>query len=144
MCTWNARGVIHHKLELELFLQEEDISVICLSETSLKPGKYLRLPGYTIYTHDRTTGVEGGVAIEIRSTICSTPVYFSCELEAVGADLEYAGSKLRLMSIYKHPNTAVVGEDFTKLLSVPNTLLGGDFNCKNPAWGSRRTYTHGR
>jgi len=66
---WNANGIIQHKEELQVFLQDQLIDMI-ISEPHLTDKSYLKLPGYKIYhTNYPDNTAHAGTAILIKSTI---------------------------------------------------------------------------
>lgn len=134
-CTWNCRGINAHRNELDLFLAEENISILMLQETFLRPHHRFHLKGYTTYRKDRPDGPKGGVALCIKSNLCSVATPMDTDIEAVAADFYHQGVHLRAVSVYKPPPKGLLPQDLQRLLAQNNTLLGGDFNSKHPALG---------
>lgn len=64
---WNAQGATTKPViyQLQQFLNSEDVDVVFLSETLLKPHHKFYLNNYTTYRNDRTEE-GGGVAICIK------------------------------------------------------------------------------
>ena len=46
---WNANSLAQHKFELELFLKQQQIDVMLISETHFTDKNYLKINGYNIY-----------------------------------------------------------------------------------------------
>lgn len=89
-----------------------------------------------------TDGVIGGVAICIRSKMCSLLITFARSIEATGTTFEHKGRFLIAISIYKPPKTPINLDGFSQFLNDENTLVGGDWNYKHPDWRSRRSKLH--
>jgi len=49
IAEWNANGLLHHKLELIQFLQDNKIDVLLVSETHCTIRTVLKIPNYSIY-----------------------------------------------------------------------------------------------
>ena len=60
---WNCQGLRPKRKELQNYLLENQIDILALKETFLKPKFKFHLPGYDIYKNDRLVGTKGGVAI---------------------------------------------------------------------------------
>ena len=60
---WNCQGLRSKRKELQNYLLENQIDILALNETFLKPKFKFHLPGYDIYKNDRLVGTKGGVAI---------------------------------------------------------------------------------
>ena len=63
---WNCQGLRPKRKELENYLLENQIAILALKETFLKPKFKFHLPGYDIYKNDRLVGTKGGVAILVK------------------------------------------------------------------------------
>ena len=72
---WNCRGLRPKWEELEHYLRENNIDVIALNETFLKPHMNFSLPGYHIKRSDRTWSTKGGVAFLYKSELILNKVY---------------------------------------------------------------------
>ena len=51
---------------------ENQIDILALNETFLKPKFKFHLPGYDIYKNDRLVGTKGGVAILVKKPSLQT------------------------------------------------------------------------
>lgn len=107
------------------------MAVVLLQETFLKPIHVLNLPGYTFFRKDRQ-GKQGGVALGVRKDICARVIDFNTKLEAVGAEW-----RVCFISLYRLGSTPFTKTDLDSLFAFPRSIVGGDFNAKNTAWGSR-------
>ena len=63
---WNCQGLRPKRKELQNYLLENQIDILALNETFLKPKFKFHLPGYDIYKNDRLVGTKGGVAILVK------------------------------------------------------------------------------
>ena len=66
---WNCQGLRPKRKELQNYLLENQIDILALNETFLKPKFKFHLPGYDIYKNDRLVGTKGGVAILVKKGI---------------------------------------------------------------------------
>ena len=69
---WNCQGLRPQRKELQNYLLENQIDVLALNETFLKPKFKFHLPGYDIYKNDRLVGTKGGIAILVKKASLST------------------------------------------------------------------------
>lgn len=72
LCIWNANGAWKHRNELEVILHENEITVLLLSETHLKPGDWFYIRGYNIWRRNRLEIPGGGVAVCVSSETIGT------------------------------------------------------------------------
>ena len=61
--SWNCQGLRPKRKELQNYLLENQIDILALNETFLKPKIKFYLPGYDMCKNDRLVGTKGGVAI---------------------------------------------------------------------------------
>ena len=54
IALWNANGLAQHKFELELFLKQQQIDVMLISETHFTDKNYLKIHSYNFY-HTQTS-----------------------------------------------------------------------------------------
>ena len=66
---WNCQGLRPKRKELQNYLLENQIDILALNETFLKPQYKFHLPGYGMYKNDRLVGTESGVAILVKKGI---------------------------------------------------------------------------
>lgn len=66
----NATSLRNKRPQLIQFLKEEDVDIMCISETFLKPTDVYNIPFYDIIRTDRPSHTHGGgVAIVIKRSI---------------------------------------------------------------------------
>ena len=63
---WNCQGLRPKRKELQNYLLENQIGILALNETFLKPKFKFHLPGYDMYKNDGLVGTKGGVAILVK------------------------------------------------------------------------------
>ena len=66
---WNCQGLKPTRKELQNYLPENQIDILALNETFLKPKFKFHLPDYDIFKNDRLVGTKGGVAILVKKAI---------------------------------------------------------------------------
>lgn len=145
--NWNACGVSKKYLELYDFLLEFDIDFICISETHLNLTDRFNFPNYTTYRTDRLHHRGGGAAIIIKKSIPSCLIASErengYEVVTIRAHLRRYGN-INISAIYNPPYNLLTNNDLSRLFPTNSkTLLAGDLNSKNTAWGCRRTNQNG-
>ena len=121
---------------------ENQIDILALNETFLKPKFKFHLPGYDIYKNDRLVGTKGGVAILVKKGIIVNQEWKNehfnviTDNEALAIEIELQnGDKVILATIYC-PN----GNPSLRLFRMINALSKqviflGDFNSKHKQFG---------
>jgi exonuclease III len=67
---WNANGLLQHKDEVTLFLKEQHIDILLISETHFTAESYFKIPNFRVYSAIHPDGTaHGGTAILIKQTI---------------------------------------------------------------------------
>jgi exonuclease III len=93
IAEWNANGLLHHKLELIQFLQDNKIDVLLVSETHCTTRTVLKLPNYSVYRCNQPDGTaHGSTAIHIRSALqlYEAPVYHTDKIQAALSMLQHS------------------------------------------------------
>lgn len=149
LALWNANGISNHVREVELFLKDNYIDVMLVSETHFTNRSYIKIKEYDfISTNHPDNRAHAGSGILIKSTIkykiveCIQKPF----LQATNIKLVCNDGDLVLSSIYfppRHNVTCPEYENFFKSLGT-KFLVGGDFNAKHPWWGSRLANPKGR
>lgn len=142
IAEWNANGILNHINETEIFLKENYIDILLISETHLTNKSFLKINGYEVVaTNHPDNKAHGGAAVLIKSNIkfeVAEPVA-ETNLQAAGVKVFTDRHPLYIYSIYFPPRFNVKCdefEDFFKKLGN-KFIVGGDFNAKHPWWGSR-------
>jgi len=149
IAVWNANGLQQHARELKMFVNEQNIDIMMVSETHFTDKNYLKVPKYKIYhTNHPDDKAHGGTAIIIRDDI----KHFEKEkfrkdyLQATSITIEEAHGPLTISAIYcppKHNNKAEQFQEFFSTLGN-RFIAGGDYNAKHLMWGSRIITSKGR
>jgi endonuclease/exonuclease/phosphatase family metal-dependent hydrolase len=138
MVHWNANGIQGKIREFTEFLDSHTIDLALVSETHLNPTKSLKVRNFNVIRQDRPLRRGGGVAILVRHGITHIPIPTSVgSTKTVAIEIPIHNLSLQVVAAYKPP---LVAWDFEELAPIFNrntpTILGGDLNSKNIAWGS--------
>ena len=140
---WNCKGLRPKRKELQNYLLENQIDILALNETFLKPKFKFHLPGYDIYKNDRLVGTKGGVAILVKKGNIvnqerKKPEHFNVitDNEALALDIELqSGDKVILTTIYC-PNGNPSSRLFRMINALSNQVIFlGNFNSKHKQFG---------
>lgn len=124
------------------------IDVACISETHLTNIGNLKITGYKVYRHDRNCPhASGGVSIIIRQKLVHSESLslITQNIESVAIKiLTHDQTYINIIAVYKPPNKPLLESDINTLFhSNETTLVIGDMNSKNTAWGCRQTNPSG-
>ena len=119
---------------------ENQIDILALNETFLKPKFKFHLPGYDIYKNNRLVGTKGGIAILVKKGIIVNQEWKNehfnviTDNEALAVEIELQNGVI-LATIYC-PN----GNPSLRLFRMINALSNqviflGDFNSKHKQFG---------
>ncbi|GBP43495.1 Histone-lysine N-methyltransferase SETMAR [Eumeta japonica] len=135
-----CRGITGIICELSNIAQFEDIRVILLGETKLRPQQELRLPNYITYRQvsPRVMAYRDTVAL-VRKDVMNETVeqaeYASMCSQDIGVNS--AEDELRIFAVYRSPGSSLYVQDIHTILSVPTpTLIPRDLNAEHNTWGS--------
>lgn len=149
IAIWNANGLCQHTQEITYFLQLNKIDVMLISEAHYTEKSHIKIPKYCIYYTTHPSGrAHGGTAVIIRQNINHYELekYQQDYLQATNIAIKDHIGTLTVSAIYcppKHNNKLEQYEHYFKTLGN-RFIAGGDYNAKNPEWGSRTTTTKGR
>ena len=149
IALWNANGLQNHKEEIKLFLNQNKIDVMLISETHVTSRSHFTVPGYdTCLTNHPADKAHGGTAILIKSHIAyaELPRYATPELQATIINVQGPHRSITIASTYCPPRYNLKAISFeTFFFSLGKCfVVGGDFNNKHSLWGSRLDSTKGR
>jgi ribonuclease HI len=136
---WNCNSLTANGGELRNYLSKssEKYDVLCLEETHLKSDKNFDIAGYCVPIRlDRITQKCGGIATYIRQGLSYSVLSNCSNIEAVIVKIKTSGGYITIVNGYVAPNQDIIKEDFEKLFKNEPTIITGDFNAKNPLWGS--------
>jgi hypothetical protein len=125
------------------------MTIMLISETNFTDKSYLRRPNYTVYHSNHPTGTaRGRSAIIIKRSIKHHQLNNHSEdfPQATSVSVEDYTGPLMVSAVYLPPKPTVKHD---QLAAFYNTLghrfiVGGDYNAKDTAWGSRFISPHGR
>ena len=139
---WNCQDLRPKRKEQQNYLLENQIDILALNETFLKPKFKFHLPGYDIYKNDRLVGTQGwssypgekGILVNKEWKNKHFDVITDNEALAVEIELQN-GDKVILATIYC-PN----GNPSLRLFRMINALSNqviflGDFNSEHKQFG---------
>ena len=154
IATWNANSVKLKKIPLIDYLRRQNIDVMLVSETYLRPDENFSLPDFQLVRLDRPGNHgRGGVIIIIRRGIAfrHLPHYRTSVIEAIGVELRTASGNISLIAVCCAVqctlNSGFAATFKRDLISITRTrsrfVIGGDLNTKHPAWNNMRRNTNG-
>ncbi|GBP01157.1 RNA-directed DNA polymerase from mobile element jockey [Eumeta japonica] len=131
---WNAGGISGKTQDLRTLVQSQDIHVVLLGETKLRPRQELRLPNFFVYRRDEVSprGIAfRGTAVLVRRDIVheglEQPDFTNTR--SIGVRMGAAGADLRLFAAYRPPGSHFCSSDVHTIFddSTP-TILAGDLS----------------
>ena len=146
--NWNACGVKSKLPELAHFISEHDLDIILISETHLKPNINFSVPNYNTFRTDRLHHRNGGTAVLVKRSLQACLVHEDrsngYEATTVKLKLPKLG-KINFTAIYNPPDNLLTEEDLNRLFPTNvRTVVAGDLNSKNIAWGCRKNNPNGK
>ena len=133
---------INHQLEVN------EIDILCLNETKLKPNRQLTLYGYNCIARKDRQGptAGGGVAIYAKSSIRAEQIEFRTEEELVVITMTtHRNSKFNIVSIYNPPDTELNIDAIRNVAGLNRkTIILGDLNAKDTRLNNNGTNRSGR
>ena len=143
------RQLAQHKFELELFLKQQQIDVLLISETHFTDKNYLKIHGYNIYHIQYPSGkAHGGTGIIIKSSIkhYELPSFQKDYLQATSVAIEDRHGTITTSAVYGPPRHSIAKENFDSLFDALSNrfIAGGDYNAKHTQWGSRLVTARGK
>ena len=68
----------------------------------------------------------------------------SSNIEALTAQILLKGRRSTIVNMYVPPNSEFIADEYMNLISMPNSLILGDFNSYSPLWGASKTDQSGK
>nr|XP_018906149.1 PREDICTED: RNA-directed DNA polymerase from mobile element jockey-like isoform X2 [Bemisia tabaci] len=149
--AWNCGGLTRTKAEeFNVTLRDFSVDIALLSETWFTKNDFKRyFVGYKMYNalHPENKR-RGGSSILIRENIKHNLIKiietaaFQCAVISIDTEI----GEFNLASIYTPPKSVLSTEDYSNFLSELGStfLVAGDWNAKDPRWGSRITNPKGK
>jgi len=148
IAQWNANGLQNHKEEIKIFLLQNQIDIMLISETHFTAKSYFSIPGYRFcHTNHPDGKAHGGTAILIRCTITYSEKlqYATPELQATAIQVKGQRRPINIAAVYSPPKYNLKAPQFNSFQTLGSCFVaGGDYNCKHMLWGSRLVTTKGR
>ena len=152
---FNARSIVNKLEELELYLKEEDVGIVGVTETWLTEeiltSEY-SLEGYTLIRKDRKDLIKsrgGGLALYIKDEINFSERDDLTEQlfpETLWCELNFKGEKTLLGVIYRAPDSLIANNEAMYSLinkaGNENVVIMGDFNFPELKWTNQSNISH--
>ncbi|XP_017778567.1 PREDICTED: RNA-directed DNA polymerase from mobile element jockey-like [Nicrophorus vespilloides] len=143
--SWNIKSIHSNQSDLNRICDTNDIDVVLLNETWLRPGVRCSVPNYKAL-HNRREDGKGGVSLLVKSSIASS---ISIPSFKHPTNAQFAQTKidgLLIISAYIPPNVYMRRDAWDRLLSNAERpfILMGDLNAHHLHWGHATNNTNGR
>lgn len=96
--TWNVNGIREKTEESLLFLDEDDVSMLSVSETLLKSTVRQGLRGFQCFRREGA-GRGGGVAVFVRNGIAARQVSMETNVESVAVEVVIGDETTRFVAV---------------------------------------------
>ncbi|GFW90422.1 probable RNA-directed DNA polymerase from transposon X-element [Trichonephila clavipes] len=138
--SWNADGLQNKMDELTSYIADEDLDVVALQETFLRPSDDLNLANYSTHRCDRLTHRGGGTAVLVKKSIPHHGIKINTStVESTTIVIESQPNNITICSLYNPPRSSV-GNLVPDLLKIfrnrPQCIIVGDFNAKHTSWSA--------
>lgn len=144
---WNINGLQKHHTDIHRAKYSIQPIAFCFQETNLRPNDSFTIRGYNGYFKNRQTNrrASGGVAIFVSTLVESTEIPIQSNLEVIAISL-HTKNPLCICNIYLPDSSNLLLNDLNNIIrQLPKPFLFlGDFNSRNPIWGSNYTDTRGK
>lgn len=144
---FNARSLVNKHEELELYMREENVDIVGITETWLNESiidSEVNISGYTLFRKDRKSESKtrgGGVALYVRNNInviLNNEISNDIFPEILFCDLECKECKTLVGVCYRPPDTSRESSEglyeLIKKASEQECILMGDFNYSELRW----------
>lgn len=142
---WNYQDIVERCTELLNFVQEHNICILLLNETHLTNNRHFKLPKFfSYYTNTpRIVGYSPSAGTTILINIHLIHYYINILITSLTntvVHVNLGNSELRLVAVYKSPNTPFLTSDFDALFnSTTDTIIVGELNSKHCTWNNQIT-----
>ncbi|GBP20219.1 Probable RNA-directed DNA polymerase from transposon BS [Eumeta japonica] len=139
---WNPGGIIGKTRELRNLTQLEDIHIIILGKTKLRPQQELKISNFFAYGRDEISAREPayrGTTVLIRRDVMHEVEQFTSfeTMRSMGIRVGSSDYEIRLFVAYRPPGTRMCVQDIRSIFKGPTpTFIIGNLNAKHKAWGS--------
>ena len=124
---WNANGLVHHKLEVDQFLLDNNIDIMLISETHFTNKSFVKFNNFQMYNTNQQE-------------------YKTAHIQSTSIRVQDQYGTLSISAIYCPPRHAIKKQQYEHFFDSLGSrfLVGGDFNAKHSLWGSRTFNPKGR
>jgi len=133
---WNCCGIRSKLPQLQYTVNNVDI--MCIQETMLRPHNKFWLRGYKVYRKDIVSPNQRGICMLIRDNIVSSSIDLSSfnhsSWEIQGLSLSLVDDTIFIVNIYRHPNQSTPHTVYNRLFTTLSNrfrkfIIMGDFNA---------------
>jgi len=120
IAEWNANGLLHHKIELIQFLQDNKIDVLLVLETHCTIRTVLKIPSYSIYHCNHSDGTAQGDAAILNLTALQhyeAPAYQTDKIQAAIIQIKAQPWPFNIVAMYSPPRHKIK-QKTTKIFSI--------------------------
>jgi hypothetical protein len=138
-----------HKEEIKLFLTQNFVDILLISETNFTKKNYFSIPRYKLYYTNHPDGTaHRGTAILIKEKFEHYEL-LKCEensIQTTSIKVKGFPYEINITAVYCPPRHNLKKEEFETFFQTLGTkfIAGGNYNRKQTLWGSRLTATKGR
>lgn len=129
---WNTRGLARNSEELQLFLRMQNIDVMLATETHMREGQRISLPGYSTNHAVHPSGnSRGGATVIVRSSLnhCPQPPISTNDRQVASVQLQTSEGTVTLASLYLPPSERLIKANIESLFVTlgDKFIAGGDY-----------------
>lgn len=139
---WNANGLSKYRNVIILFIKNNNIDILLISEIHFTRKIYIVIKGYDIINAYQPSGqAQGGSAVIVKNTLIYKTLHsISTNLTQVAKiQIKCMHSNIAVAAVYVPPRYPCKLDNFNTLFQGLGRqfIAGGDYNAKHPWWGSR-------
>jgi exonuclease III len=134
---FNANGLSSRFRELKNFLSSNSFDIVLIQETFLKPGRYLKFPGFTQIRKDRENTPKGGLLTLVKEGLKFAEIECQTSLEYQAIKVYNGKVETTVINLYISPSKDFKESDLEPLFQLSqNILICGDFNAHSTLWNA--------
>lgn len=119
------------------------------TETHVREGQRISLPGYSTYHAVHPSGnSRGGATVIVRSSLnhCPQPPISTNDRQVASVQLQTSERAATLASVYLPPSERLIKANIESLFVTlgDKFIAGGDYNAKHRWWGNSRACARGK
>ena len=145
----NIRSIRQNNDQLTAYVQNENIDIVCLSETWLHNYNIQKFyKNYNVYQEDSKFNYARGVAIFVKKKIPSKKITMTLnfeKIEIVGVSINSENVEIYAIYLPEDKNNLIKSdiEKLNRLLQNKKCIVVGDFNAHHQQWGCTNTNKRG-